>query len=102
MQATMRFVTSVEYVSDYKLRLGFEDGSVRVADLVDELNGEIFKPLKDMHVFKTARLNPDTDTVVWSNSADMSPDFLYKISEPVTAKRRAVVAESRAKYGTRK
>ena len=30
----MHFVTSVEYVSGYKLRLGFEDGSVRVVDLL--------------------------------------------------------------------
>lgn len=94
----MHFVTSVEYVSGYKLRLGFEDGSVRVVDLADELNGEIFEPLKDVRVFKTARLNPDIDTVVWSNGADMSPDFLYEIGEPVRVGRRVVVAESRAKY----
>ena len=51
-------------------------------------------------VFRTARLNPDLDTVVWSNDADMSPDFLYEIGQPVKAKRRAAhqVAESRGKY----
>jgi len=96
----MHFVTSVEYVSDYKLRLGFEDGSVRLVDLAGELDGEVFEPLKDRRVFRTARLNPDLDTVVWSNGADMSPDFLYKIGQPVKAKRRPVrqVAESHAKY----
>ena len=96
----MHYVTSVEYMSDYKLRLGFEDGSVRVLDLAGELDGEIFEPLKDRRVFRTAHLNPDLDTVVWSNGADMSPDFLYKIGQPVKAKGRAArqVAESRAKY----
>lgn len=96
----MHFVTSVEYVSSYKLRVGFEDGSVRVVDLAAELNGEIFEPLKDLRVFRTARLNPDLDTVVWSNGADMSPDFLYELGQPVKAKRRAVqhAAESRARY----
>ena len=98
----MHLVTSVEYVSGYKLRLGFEDGSVRVVDLSAELNGEIFEPLKDLRVFKTAHLNHDIDTVVWSNGADMSPDFLYEMGEPVRAKRRAVVAESRAKYRTKR
>ncbi len=101
----MHFVTSVEYVSGYKLRLGFEDGSVRVVDLAAELNGEIFEPLKDLRVFRSARLNPDLDTVVWSNGADMSPDFLYEISRPVkdhppkAGKRRAAhhVAESHTK-----
>jgi hypothetical protein len=96
----MHFVTSVEYVSDYKIRLEFENGSVRLVDLAAELDGEMFKPLKDRRVFRTARLNPDLDTVVWSNGADMSPDFLYKIGQPVKTKRRVArqVAESRAKY----
>ena len=56
-----------------KLRVGFEDGSVRLVDLAVELNGEIFERLKDLRAFRTARLNPDLDTVVWSNGADMSP-----------------------------
>ena len=102
----MHFVTSVEYVSGYKLRVGFEDDSVRLVDLSAELNGEIFEPLKDLRVFRTARLNPDLDTVVWSNGADMSPDFLYEIGQPVkvyppkAGKRRIAhhVAESRSKY----
>lgn len=63
-------------MSSYKLRVCFEDGSVRLVELATELAGEIFEPLKDLRVFRTARLNPNLDTVVWSNGADMSPDFL--------------------------
>ena len=88
----MHFVTSVEYISGYKLRLGFDDGGVRLVDLTSELDGEVFEPLKDRRVFRTARLNPDLDTVVWSNGADMSPDFLYKISQPVKALPRSVAS----------
>lgn len=100
----MHFVTSVKYVSGYKLRLGFEDCSVRLVDLARELDGEIFKPLKDLRVFQTARLNSDLDTVVRSNGADMSSDFLYEIGQPVKTRRRAThhVAESRAKYRSRR
>jgi hypothetical protein len=62
--------------------------------------GSVFEPLKDRRVFRTAHLNPDLDTVVWSNGADMSPDFLYKIGHPVKTKPRPArqVAESRTKY----
>ena len=103
----MHFVTSVEYVSGYKLRVGFEDGSVRLVDLATELDGEVFEPLKYLRIFRSARLNPDLDTVVWSNGADMSPDFLYTIGQPVKVYREKVrgrrrvahqVAEARAKY----
>ena len=91
-------------MSGYKLRVGFEDGTVRLVDLATELDGEVFEPLKELRVFRTARLNPDVDTVVWSNGADMSPDFLYEIGQPVKPQRRIAhhVAESRAKYRTKR
>jgi hypothetical protein len=40
----MHFVKDVAYVSEYKLLLTFEDGSVRLVDLERELDGEIFEP----------------------------------------------------------
>lgn len=79
----MHFVRSVEHVSDYTVRLLFEDGSVRIADLASHLDGEVFEPLKDLEYFRTVQVNPDIDTIVWDNGADMSPDFLYEISVPV-------------------
>jgi hypothetical protein len=92
----MHWVTSVEYISGYKLRLGFDDGSRRVVDLAQHLDGEIFEPLKDQRLFRTAKLNPDLDTVVWENGADMAPDFLYKIGVP--DKQPTVIAEEPTKY----
>ncbi|MBI4025668.1 MAG: DUF2442 domain-containing protein [Verrucomicrobia bacterium] len=92
----MHWITSVEYVSSYKLKLGFEDGSVKVVDLARHLNGEVFEPLKDLRLFKTARINPDLDTVVWENGADMAPEFLYEIG--VTEQPAAAVAETLGKY----
>lgn len=80
----MHFVRDAKHVSGYKLLLTFEDGSVRRVDLEPHLEGEIFEPLKDLDYFKTVRVNPDLDTIVWENGADMSPDFLYDIGVPVT------------------
>ena len=80
----MHFVKDVTYVSDYRLLLSFEDGSVRLVDLEHELDGEMFEPLKDINYFKTVRVNPDLDTIVWDNGADMSPDFLHEVGVPVT------------------
>lgn len=99
----MHYVTSVEYLGDYKLSLGFEDGSTREVDLASHLDGEVFEPLRKPRLFRTARLNPDLDTVVWDNGADMSPDFLYDIGVPVKAADCAVgqVAEPKVKYTVR-
>ena len=79
----MHFVRSAEYVSDYRVKLVFEDGSVRIADLAPHLDGDIFEPLKDVDYFRTVRVNSDIDTIVWDNGADMSPDFLFEIGVPV-------------------
>ena len=80
----MHFVKNVTYVSDYKLQLTFEDGTTHLADLHLHLDGEIFEPLQDINYFKTVRVDPELDTIVWDNGADMSPDFLYEIGMPVT------------------
>ncbi len=79
----LHYVTCVEYLSGYKLRLTFEDGTVRDVDLEPHLDGEIFEPLKDMNYFQTVRVNPDIDTIVWDNEADFAPDFLYEIGVEV-------------------
>ena len=79
----MQFVKDVAYVSEYKLLLTFKDSSVRKVDLKHHLDGEVFEPLRDINFFKTVRVDPDLDTIVWKNGADMSPDFLYEIGVPV-------------------
>lgn len=95
----MHFVTSVSYESDYKLRLSFDDGSVKTVDLAGHLTGEIFLPLKDLTLFRSAHLDPDLDTVVWDNGADMSPDFLYLIGKTADRSSALKVAEPPAPYG---
>ncbi len=75
----MHFVRDAAYLSEYKLLLTFEDGVVKLVDMEPYLDGEIFEPLKDTDYFKTVRVNPDIDTIVWDNDADVSPDFLYEI-----------------------
>jgi len=75
----MHCVRDVAYQSEYKLLLTFENGVVKLVDMEQYLDGEIFEPLKDIDYFKTVRVNPDIDTIVWDNDADVSPDFLYEI-----------------------
>lgn len=81
----MHFVREAEYLSGYKVRLTFEDGSPRIADLEDHLGGEVFAPLKEIEAFKAFRVEPDLETLVWPNGADFSPDFLYEIAVPLSS-----------------
>jgi len=80
----MHSVTDVKHLSGYRIRITFGDGAQKVVDLQPHLEGEIFEPLKDLDYFKTVRVNPEIDTIVWDNDADFSPDFLYEIGVPAS------------------
>ena len=79
----MHYVTNVVYAGEYKLSIRFEDNETKIVNLGPHLDGPVFEPLKELSYFKSFRLNPDIDTVVWPNNADFSPDFLYAIGTPV-------------------
>jgi hypothetical protein len=70
-------VKEAKYLHDYVLWLRFNDGAEGVVDLKDELYGEVFEPLKDIERFKSFKVDPDLETIVWDNGADLAPEFLY-------------------------
>jgi len=70
-------VIDVKYVRDYVIWVKFNDGIDGEVDLSTELEGEVFDPLKDKALFKTVKVDPLLQTVVWDNGADLAPEFLY-------------------------
>jgi hypothetical protein len=71
-------VIEARYVSGYIVWLRFEDGTEGEVDLSTELHGPVFEPLRDHAYFGRLRVNPDTGTIEWPNSADFAPEFLYE------------------------
>lgn len=71
-------VVAVEVLSDYVLRLTFEDGLVGDVSFVDREWRGVFEPFKDPAVFAQARVDPQFGTVVWPNGLDMAPETLYE------------------------
>lgn len=69
-------IKSAKYLSDYKLWIAFDDGTAGEVDLVDELKGSMFEPLKDLAEFQNVFVDPELKTVVWPNGADLAPEFL--------------------------
>lgn len=72
-------VTDVQYLQDYQLKLKFNDGLEGTVDLSRELWGLMFEPLKDKNLFSQVRLDKELDTIVWSNGADLAPEFLHQL-----------------------
>ena len=72
-------VTDAKYIEGFKIEFEFNDGKKKIIELYDELNGEIFEPLKDQDYFKNFRLNDFT--IEWENGADFAPEYLYYYGE---------------------
>ena len=71
-------VKEATYLHDYVLWIRFNNGAEGEIDLSDELEGEVFGPLKDLDVFQSFTVDPVLETVVWGNGADFAPEFLYE------------------------
>ncbi len=76
----MHWVTAVEYIESYKLKLTFNDKVSKTVDLQNIVGGNgVFKPLKNINYFKNVRLDDTGTTVCWDNGADICPDSLYEM-----------------------
>ena len=69
-------IIEARYVDRYSVWLRFADGTEGEVNLENELEGEVFEPLKDLAYFKAFILHPELRTIVWPNGADFAPEFL--------------------------
>jgi Protein of unknown function (DUF2442) len=67
-------VEEAKYLNDYKIWLRLNDGSIGEINLSDELDGEVFEPLKSINYFKNFEIRGYT--LAWENGADFAPEFL--------------------------
>jgi hypothetical protein len=77
MTHPLHHVTGFEQMGDYRLRVRFDDGTLREIDFEPILWGELYGPLRDREVFRTVRLDSEFKTLVWENGADFDPSILH-------------------------
>jgi hypothetical protein len=77
-------VKEARHVRDYVIWLRFNDGVTGEVDLKNELNGEVFAPLRHHREFQKFRVDTELETVVWENGADLAPEFLYEHMKVLT------------------
>lgn len=70
-------VEKAEYLSEHRVWLEFSDGSTGEVDVSNELNGKVFRPLRDLETFKSFSL--EGHTLSWENGADFAPEFLKEL-----------------------
>ncbi len=75
----MLHIKSAQHVSDFILWVAFDDGTEGKIDLENFLKGTVFEPLKDIALFSKVAVDPELETVVWPNGADLAPEFLKEL-----------------------
>ena len=75
----MLHIKSAQHISEFILRVAFDDGTSGDIDLKNALIGPVFEPLKDISVFSKVAVDPELETVVWPNGADLAPEFLKEL-----------------------
>ena len=79
LQPRLKNVTPME---QYRLRLEYETGEVKLLDVAPYISGAWYEELKDAAYFKTVHLLPDGVGIKWSNGQDIAPHELYECSIP--------------------
>jgi hypothetical protein len=74
-------IDAVELVGPHSLALRFNNGTSRRVNLLPELEGPVFEPLRDPPYFSRVVLDPVAGTVSWPNGADFAPEFLRGLPE---------------------
>ena len=75
------YVKSVKPQEDYSLLLTFENGEKRLFDLKPYFEKPVFAQLKNISIFRTARVV--SGSVEWQGEVDLSFDTLYLESQPI-------------------
>lgn len=75
------YVKSVKPQENFCLLLTFENGQKRIFDLKPYFGKPVFARLKNIALFKTARVV--SGAVEWQGEVDLSYDTLYLESKPV-------------------
>lgn len=70
-------ISRVQPLPNYRLEIGFTDGSVGVVDLSDLVGQGVFARWNDPAEFAKVYVDPLTRTVAWPGDIDLDPDVLY-------------------------
>lgn len=74
---TLIWITSAEYLGDYRLKLTFNDGAVKIFDGKDIVKKPLYQSLQSLSTFQQFEL--DDWTVSWENGKiDIAPEYLYE------------------------
>lgn len=72
-------------LTDFRLKVFFQGGEVKVFNAKPYLFGPIFVPVTEPDYFAHVDVDEIAGSIYWPNGADFCPQFVYEMSEPAQA-----------------
>ena len=72
-------ILNVETLEDYKIKLEYETGEIKVFDVLPYIYGSFYGQLSDKNYFKTVQVVDNGYTIEWKNGQDIAPHELYEM-----------------------
>ena len=70
-------IKNVEPLNDYKLKLSYETGEIKLFDVLPYISGKWYEELYNQNYFKSVHLISDGNGIEWENGQDIAPHELY-------------------------
>jgi hypothetical protein len=70
-------ITGVEALEDYKIKLNYETGEIKLFNVLPYISGAWYEELNNYHYFKTVRINSNGNGIQWEHGQDIAPHELY-------------------------
>lgn len=77
MNHPIYYVRSFQIVAPYTLQVKFDDDTEQTINFQPILNGELYRPLRNLSLFNQVQIDPEVHTLVWPNDADFDPATLH-------------------------
>jgi hypothetical protein len=73
-------ITSVEPLDEYKIKLGYETGEIKIFDVTPYISGTWYEELHNNSYFQSVHLIADGKGIEWAHGQDIAPHELYDMS----------------------
>jgi hypothetical protein len=70
-------IISVEAIKDYKIKLNYETGEIKLFNVLPYISGTWYRELNNYNYFKTVHIISNGKGIEWEHGQDIAPHELY-------------------------
>ena len=72
-------INNITILNDYKIEIIFDNFITKIVDFEFKLEADVYKPLLDLNLFKSAHVDVGGYGISWNDDIDMSEYELWNI-----------------------